>query len=574
MLKIIYSLLNPFKGLIAFLLVLIFFTAFFEVIGLALILPILDIALNEDSTSPLLKVLNHPLRLLNIKNNITDLSIVFIIMVVIKNITFILSNIYTSKIVFGIRKYWMSQINNYYLSVSYSELIKVKQGVLVNNLVLETQKAATGILKINEFIISTVMAISYCILLFTTNPRIAILSIILFIVIYFVTSFLGEKKIADFGRKELDLNQSTNALASESISAMRQIRTFSIEKKISNILSEYLTKLKTIGIKYEFIKSLPKSLIEIFLFISILGGIILLEKNNPSILKVYLPILSVFVITAQRLMGQVNKMINTKFSFDFYKPTFQLIDSLLDKEKRRKTKPKTINQKIINTINTDITFEDVSFSYEKEKIILNQISFVIKKKSMTAIYGVSGSGKSTIADLILGLYQPTKGSIIVNQNNLLRYNLSSWRNQIGFISQDNYLFHDSIIENIKVGKPNATMDDVIRSSKMAQAYDFINNLPDGYETQVGDRGLILSGGQKQRIAIARALIRDPELLIFDEATSALDKETENKLMEIIYGLSKNKTVLIITHKMDILKKVNNIYKIEGGKSVNVSTQDL
>ena len=136
------------------------------------------------------------------------------------------------------------------------------------------------------------------------------------------------------------------------------------------------------------------------------------------------------------------------------------------------------------------------------------------------------------------------------------------------------MFHDSILENIKVGQPDATMNDVIKSSKMAQAYDFINKLPNGYETQVGDRGLMLSGGQKQRIAIARALIRDPELLIFDEASSALDKDTEKKLMDIVYSLSKDKTVLIITHKVGIINKADNIYKIENGIINKVKKESL
>jgi len=447
----------------------------------------------------------------------------------------------------------------------YGNIIKEKQGVLINNLVYETEKAAGGILKINQLFISVIMVISYITLMFLTDPKVAIISFLVFGLFFIIFSYLGKNKLAEIGRQELALNQETNAIASENISSMRQVRTFSIEEKINNILNDYLKKLTNISIKYEFIKTLPGAIVEVLIFTLIVSGIIILQDNNQNAIQSYLPIMTIFILTAQRLMGQFNQLVSTKFTFDFYRPTFQLIDSLIKESINQSNKQESINKIKIDAITSDIIFNDVSFFYEKEKIVLNNTNFIIKRGKITAIQGPSGSGKSTIADLLLNMYSPTQGSINMDGHSLVDIDIASWRSRIGFISQDNYLFHDTILENIKIGKSDATMDEVIFSSKQAQAYNFISNLPKGFETMVGDRGLLLSGGQKQRIAIARAMIRDPDLLIFDEATSALDVDTENKLMDIIYNLSKNKTVVIITHKIDIFKKADKILMIDNGK---------
>ena len=565
MISIIYNLLTPFRAYVFLLLFIIFLLSFFEAFSLALLLPILEDILQEDSNTKLTVIISGVFDFLNIDKTVAVIGILFIIVIILKNLLKMLSIFFNNKIVFNIRKYWMLKINNNYLYSPYGDIIKEKQGVLVNNLVFETAKAASGILKINEFLISLCMVISYIALMFLADPKIALISIFSFGIIFSISSYLGKNKLAKYGRTELMLNQETNAVATENISALRQVRTFSIEKKIGITLNRYLNRLTSIAIKYELIKSIPRSVVEVIIYIIIIGIILILEKDSPNTLRSYTPILSVFILTAQRLLGQFNVLVTTKYSFDFYRPTFQLINSLIQTEDINSSKQLSNNKPDIHNIESDIVFKDVSFFYKKKKIVVNNINMKIKKGEITAIFGPSGSGKSTIADLILGLYMPTKGSIYVNGDNLSKFSLSSWRSRIGFVSQENYLFHESILENIKIGKPDATMDEVVESVKKAQAYEFIENLPNTFDTEVGDRGLLLSGGQKQRIAIARAIIRNPDLLIFDEATSALDNDTEKKLMNTIYDLSKNKTVIIITHKIDIVNKADKILMIDNGK---------
>ena len=268
----------------------------------------------------------------------------------------------------------------------------------------------------------------------------------------FCSSFLGKKKLAEYGKKELALNQQTNAVATESISAMRQIRTFSMEKKIKESLDDHLKRLTRISIKYEFIKSLPKSIIEVLTLSSIVILLVYFQNNNENTLSSILPTITVFIFAFQRLLGQFNVLISTKYSLEFYSPTFNLIDSLL-KQSSKVAYLKRKNKKKILNIESDIVFDSVSFYYKKEKKIIKNSSFRLKKGESTALYGKSGSGKSTVADLLLSLYEPKEGSIIINNPNLNNFDTQSWRGRIGFVSQDNFLFHDTIYNNILISQP-------------------------------------------------------------------------------------------------------------------------
>jgi len=184
---------------------------------------------------------------------------------------------------------------------------------------------------------------------------------------------------------------------------------------------------------------------------------------------------------------------------------------------------------------------------------------------ISAIFGKSGSGKSTIVDLLFRLFYQDKGEIRVNGINLNEINLQSWRKMIGYVSQDVFLFNGTIAENISMGSEKATMEDVINASKLANSHEFIKKLSNGYNTLLSDRGFNLSGGQRQRIAIARALVRNPKILIFDEATSALDSESERIIYNSITTLSKTKTIIIISHDLRNFKNIDIVYHMENGR---------
>ena len=225
-------------------------------------------------------------------------------------------------------------------------------------------------------------------------------------------------------------------------------------------------------------------------------------------------------------------------------------------------------------ITGDIEFSNVFFTYDDTNInALKGISFSIKHGQTLAILGKTGAGKSTILDLIGRLYDIDKGSIKVNGSEISKHNLTDLRNNIGYVPQDSFLFSDTIKNNIKFGKEDATDEDVIEAAKLAQVHKNIKTFNNGYETILGERGITLSGGQKQRISIARAIIKNPEILLFDDCLSAVDTETEEKILKNLNNVSKGKTTIIVGHRVSSAKNADKIIVLDHGKIVQEGTHD-
>ncbi len=221
---------------------------------------------------------------------------------------------------------------------------------------------------------------------------------------------------------------------------------------------------------------------------------------------------------------------------------------------------------IVENFSHSLHFKDVTFAY-KEKNALENATLTIPKSKKIALVGSSGSGKSTLADLAIRFYDPQGGTIELDGRDIKDYSLDSYRSLFGVVSQESILFNDTIANNIRLASPDAPMSEVIRVSKIAHAHDFISALPDGYDTYVGDRGMLLSGGQKQRIAIARALLHRPEIVIFDEATSALDSVSELAVQEAINDILSHQTAIIIAHRLSTIVDCDCIYVFEHGRIV-------
>ncbi|MEP1487702.1 MAG: ABC transporter ATP-binding protein [Algibacter sp.] len=240
-----------------------------------------------------------------------------------------------------------------------------------------------------------------------------------------------------------------------------------------------------------------------------------------------------------------------------------------------KIEPEIRNTTIENTeITGDIAFKNVSFTYDDTNIqAIKNVSFNINHGDTLVILGKTGSGKSTILDLIGRLYDVDKGSIIINGINIAKHNLSDLRNRIGYVPQDAFLFSDTIKNNIKFGKDNATDDDVINAAKNAQVHKNIKKFNKGYDTVLGERGITLSGGQKQRVSIARAIIKSPEILLFDDCLSAVDTETEEKILKNLAKVSANKTTIIVSHRVSSAKNANKIIVLDNGEIVQEGTHE-
>jgi subfamily B ATP-binding cassette protein MsbA len=241
----------------------------------------------------------------------------------------------------------------------------------------------------------------------------------------------------------------------------------------------------------------------------------------------------------------------------------------------RKNKPIMSRGTIqFTSLQEGIRFEQISFGYPgQDSLVLKEISVFVPKGTTLALVGGSGAGKSTLADLVPRFYDPTQGRISIDGQDLREFDLQSLRQAMGIVSQDTFLFNTSVRDNIAYAKPDATNEEVIQAAERANAYEFIAQLPDGFHTQIGDRGLLLSGGQRQRISIARALLKNPEILILDEATSALDTVSERLVQEAIDELSRDRTTIVIAHRLSTVQKADQIAVLEKGRLVELGTHD-
>jgi ABC-type bacteriocin/lantibiotic exporter with double-glycine peptidase domain len=232
------------------------------------------------------------------------------------------------------------------------------------------------------------------------------------------------------------------------------------------------------------------------------------------------------------------------------------------------------DRQVFPTLQGCVRFESVSFQYHSgSESVLSEVSFEVHPGEMIALVGRSGSGKTTISKLLLGLYQPTQGKVLIDGYDLATMSLPSLREQIGVVDQDTFLFGGTIRENISVAYPEATLEEILPAAKLAGAHSFIQTLPMGYETAIGERGGMLSGGQRQRLAIARALLGNPKLLILDEATSSLDAESERMIQTNLNTILRDRTTIIIAHRLSTVRHADQILVLDHGKLLEQGTHD-
>jgi subfamily B ATP-binding cassette protein MsbA len=223
----------------------------------------------------------------------------------------------------------------------------------------------------------------------------------------------------------------------------------------------------------------------------------------------------------------------------------------------------------------EIAFRDVSFAYRPGELVLSDISFRVPRGSVVALVGPSGAGKTTLLDLLARFYEVSEGSIAMDGTDIRDFPLRGLRGALGIVSQETVLFHDTVRANIAYGSRHASQEEIERAAKAAYAHDFVTQLPQGYDTVVGERGTELSGGQRQRLAIARAILRDPPILVFDEATSALDTEAERIVQQAIERLLEGRTVFVIAHRLSTVQRADQILVLEEGRIEEEGThQDL
>ncbi len=398
------------------------------------------------------------------------------------------------------------------------------------------------------------------------SPLIAIFAFIPIPIIIF-GSFKFTKTIASRYTRIRNAIETLNANLSNSLSGVLTVKSFNREEKEFNRILTSSTEVKSanyhaIKLSAAFIPIIRIAILFGFTATLLIGGFMALDG------EINVAMYSVLLFITQRLLWPLTELGDT---FDLYQramASFKRINAL------KNTQPDIQNGSIeAGSIEKLISLEDVNFSYVDNFPVLNDVSINIKKGSTTAIVGSTGSGKSTLIKLLLRLYDVKAGKIKFDDNDIRDLNIHSLRKTIGLVSQDIFLFEGTVFENIAYGNLEASNDDIWKAAKLSESDEFINLLPNKENTIVGERGQKLSGGQRQRISIARAILKNPEILILDEATSAVDNETEAAIQRSLDTLKEGRTVIAIAHRLSTIRNADIIYVLEKGEIVESGTHE-
>ena len=563
---LILKLVKNYRGLFIINMLVVFFGALFEGIGIGMLLPVMESIDTdaEESNNVFNKLAHFIFDFIGIEYSFINLITIFTILILSKYILFIiqqkLSRLLSATVVRDLRK----QSSYNLLQVSLGYFHKKKIGDIISTVFNSTSNTG-GVL---ENVIMLIRGIFFVFVYFLVafflsfQMTIFVITSVLFVYFFVVPRF---GKGEHYGRKEKKIMDIILSNLQDKFSGIRVVKLFNAENKIHQEIKTQTSEYKDIQIKLMDNKLIAYILFEPVLFLMIIISIIFSTK----ILLIPISTLIVLMVIFVQIIPQLKIVNSNILVMNEMLPHYFKVQELISKN----DKPYLVNGNLdIDNINSNIEIRNLSFSHDK-KYTLDNINLNIPLKKTLAIIGASGSGKSTLVDLIARVYDPTLGEIIINSKSLKKYSINSWKNIIGVVDQDCYLFHESVIENIRYGNSSASKEDVINAAKLAYAHEFIMDLEDGYSTIIGNRGTRLSGGQRQRISLARALIRKPKLLILDEATSALDSAAENLIQKAINDLKNKITIIIVAHRLSTIRDADLIVVMSDGKIEEVGSHN-
>lgn len=358
-----------------------------------------------------------------------------------------------------------------------------------------------------------------------------------------------------------------NIIVNESVGGIRDIMASSMQHGWMLRFFEKCQDYCSVKTRAAIFRLIPGAILEAL----VIGGICLMgifyKKNKMDELIFVLPVMAVYAVALVRMIPSFSRIGQERIQLGTYVPSVKLYE----KYQNEKTIYRIEGKKEFPGFKEEIRFENVNYAYKGHKLVFEGLNLSIPKNKTIAIVGRSGAGKTTITDLLLGLYDVNSGEIIIDGVSLKEYEAASWRKHIGVVPQNSFIFNASIKDNIAFDFENIDLEKVKEAARISAAKEFIEQLKDGYNTEVGDRGYSLSGGQRQRISIARVFYHDQDIIVFDEATSALDNRTEKMIAQTIASFANKKTMIILAHRLSTIKKADVIYVLKGKKVSQVGT---
>lgn len=539
-----------------------------EGIGISLLIPLLQ-SLNLESFQPAhdsawVGFLERPLLGFSADHRLLIISVAITVAILLKNVL-----AYANKALFS----WFSQrvghqlrskIFSQFLNVHYTYLETKDSGALLNILATESWQVSTALEMLVNIVVSLCTLVVFALILFLLSWRLTIVVGLVTLLISAIGRRLT-RRAKVLGQQGVQANSELAILMCEGLMGMRTIRAFSREDYEQRRFNRSSNSVKRVFWRIELLYSMVDPLHEGLSTFLVVGILVFSLLRDPTTLSAILT----FMFMLYRLQPQI-KLI------DLYRlklvATEGAIDAVMGFINTQDKPYPVIGYKPFSGLHQSIIFKDVSFHYSKSDLpALRNLSLEILSGGTTALVGPSGAGKSTLINLICRFYDTTAGEICVDGHPLNSLNLRDWREHIAIVNQDIHIFGTTIRKNIAYGRLEASDEDIVMAAKQANAHEFIADLPLGYDTPVGDRGFRLSGGQRQRLALARAIVRDPDILILDEATNALDTLSEHLIQAALEKFSRDRTVIVIAHRLSTIEQADKIVVLDKGEIVEQGT---
>ncbi len=549
------------------LMILILIGTALETVGVTAIIPFISAIMYPN------KILSnrYALRIYELLN-LQDISGLIVIMAILLMVVYILKNAFLLfmygaqfRFVYNNQRRLSTKLMKCYLMQPYSFHLIHNSSELMNSIMGDVDVFYTTVLQFIGVVTDVCVCLALAVVLFITDKTIT-MGVVAILLVFILTYYKWlKKKIITLGERRRISAAKALQMIQQAFGGVKELKVTGREKYFVKSYDKYYGETFDARRMVATYSMRPKPLMETICIVALLS-IVSIKVLRGVDAEYFIPTLSVFALavirilpSSSRISTNLNNIVFGKSSVDAIYEDIKEADKLMSNVEQNNDKADDI------TLDDAIKIENLTFSYDGIKKIFNHANMTIKKNTSVAFVGSSGAGKTTLADIILGVLDYTEGDIYIDDVNL-KENRRGWQNKIGYISQNIYITDDTIRRNIAFALDDEEIDDakVWDAIEKAQLKEFVESLEDGLDTTIGERGARISGGQRQRIGIARALYNDPNVLILDEATSALDNETEKAVMESIDSLQGKKTMIIIAHRITTIQNCDYVYKIEGG----------
>lgn len=567
--KVLYIFSKRDKRIVFLLMIMTIVGSVLELLGVAIFMPFVNIIMNPEyiSNSVILSTVNNILGLRDTKSFELFLCIIIILIYVVKNIYLLWQKNITYKFSFRIQKDLATKLLKSYMRQPYTFHLKKNIADMQRSLEADVANFSGLVMQVLELIAELGVCFLMGIYLLTVSKTITIVVVGLLIICVLGFAVITKNVSQGLGKDCQGYRSKIYQWINQSLGGIKEVKILSREDYFLESYSSYYEKYAKSLQLLRLISIIPKYIVEAVCMTGLVLAIIIKILFGEADMIHFIPQLTVFATAAFRLLPSVGRISGYLSYIMSSIPSLDLVfHDLKEVEDLEFIEEHKDKIKESSEFKEAISLKNVSYRYPDgvEKVV-EDVNLVIPKGKTIAFIGPSGAGKTTIVDIILGLLSPTEGKVYVDNMDIAD-NLDGWHKHIGYIPQTIYLSDDTIRANVAFGIDEEEIDDeAVRDSiKKAQLDEFINSLPEGLDTYVGDRGVRLSGGQRQRIGIARALYHKPEVLVLDEATSALDNDTEAAVMEAIDSLKGQKTMIIIAHRLTTIRNADVVYEVSGG----------